>query len=420
MNLKIMLFVVSILVLCVSIVGSNALPEKVPVNDPTNRAHRTLDEQFLDVSAKVPDFGGMFMDGDVLKVHLVNRAQRPAAESAIAAVFGRERIPAGGIQILQGQYSFTQLKKWHDRLGVLFDIQGVVFTDVDEKLNRLKVGVESPDLIGVVEKELIKQGIPPDSFVIEQTEPVVFAATLQDTIRPLQGGIQIRFSGYLCTMGFNGVLSEANGFVTNSHCTDKQGGVESTKYYQPLSPTIEYFIGTETADPLYTKEKCPPGTKGRVCRYSDSAYAQKASGVEASVGVIALPDSVNKGSLNIVGNFRIVSEGPSLVGETLNKVGRTTGWTQGTVTSTDVTVVRIIGGKNIALLSQDYVQAGVNSGDSGSPVFKIINSPVTNDVELRGILWGSSGNKFIYSTINNIQRVDELGPIDNCAPGFVC
>jgi hypothetical protein len=57
------------------------------------------------------------------------------------------------------------------------------------------------------------------------------------------------------------------------------------------------------------------------------------------------------------------------------------------------------------------VSAGVGAGDSGSPVFSIINAQ--NDVELRGILWGSSGSTmFVYSPIANIERSDELGPIN--------
>ncbi len=283
--------------------------------------------------------------------------------------------------------------------------------------NRLKIGVESSDLAGVVEKELKKQGIPIGAYIIEQTEPIVFASTLQDQIRPLQGGIQIRFSNYLCTMGFNGIRSGVNGFVVNSHCTNIQGGIESTKYYQPLYDTIDYLIGTEIADPSYTKGKCPRSIRGKVCRYSDSAYSSLASEVTGNLGLIARPDSVNTNSLNIVGSFQIKNEAPSITGLKVNKVGRTTGWTQGNVTNTCVNTG--VFGTNIVQLCQDFVNAGVGAGDSGSPVFSIINDQ--NDVELRGILWGSSGTSFVYSPIANIQRSDELGPITNCASsGFSC
>jgi hypothetical protein len=86
--------------------------------------------------------------------------------------------------------------------------------------------------------------------------------------------------------------------------------------------------------------------------------------------------------------------------------------------------VGVVGSK-IVQLCQDRVSAGVAGGDSGSPVFKITNSPQTNDVTLFGILWGGAldGSSFTYSPINNIQNGKsntELGPLTTCASGFSC
>ena len=105
------------------------------------------------------------------------------------------------------------------------------------------------------------------------------------------------------------------------------------------------------------------------------------------------------------------------MGATVNKVGRTTGWTAGQVTATCVDVL-VLGSLN-ADLCQDVVSAGVGAGDSGSAVFAITSG---NDVQLRGILWGGNldGTSFVYSPIANIERADELGPISTCAAGFAC
>ena len=386
----------------------------------------TLDDLFVGVATRVPGFGGMFIDRDILKVYLVNPAERVAAEAAIAAVFGREVIPAGGIQTLQGQYSFLQLKGWYERMGVLFDIPGVILTDIGEGANRLMVGVDGSATLASVAQALDRLGIPRAAVNIVDTKPIVFVATLQDRIRPLEGGLQIAFVVFpflvICTLGFNGIRSgvEGGGFVVNSHCTQTQGGVDNTNYYQPDPFAAGNFVGTETADPLYTKAKCPAGMKGKVCRWSDSAYAQRDSAVTADLGFIERPASVNSGSLTISGTFRITSENASVIGQTLNKVGRTTGWTQGIVTATCVNVG--VQGTKIVQRCQDMVSAGVGPGDSGSPVFSITNSPSQNDVQLRGILWGGNqdGTTFVYSPIANIQRTDELGPITNCAPTFSC
>ena len=57
----------------------------------------------------------------------------------------------------------------------------------------------------------------------------------------------------------------------------------------------------------------------------------------------------NTCSLAVAGDFRITSEGSSYVGETVNKVGRTTGWSQGAIIKTDVNTG--VSGTNIVQLS---------------------------------------------------------------------
>jgi hypothetical protein len=414
------LLTLTVLVLLINIGFSVAAATPNAAKDLSAKAPRTMDDQFHEVAEKAPEFGGMFLEDDVLKVYLVNPEKKSAAEAAIASVFGRERIPRGGIQVLQGQYSFAQLEEWHNRMGGLFDIEGVVFTDADERSNRLKVGVKSSDLSGQVEKELKRQGIPRDAFIIEQTEPVEFMSTLRDKVRPLQGGLQIAFTNNpsyynICTLGFNGIGLGNNGFVVNSHCTYNQGAVDNAVYYQP-TPAAANRIGTEIADPSFASEKCPTGMTGVICRWSDSAYAKLDSNINANIGSIERPYYLN--SRTIAGSFRITSEGFSSVGQIVNKVGRTTGWTQGKVTNTCINVG--VAGTNIVLRCQDGVSARLGGGDSGSPVFSITNSPNRNDVQLRGILWGGNqeGTWFVYSPVSNINY--ELGPITKCASGFSC
>lgn len=70
-----------------------------------------------------------------------------------------------------------------------------------------------------------------------------------------------------------------------------------------------------------------------------------------------------------------------------------------------------VSGSNIVLLCQDFVENAVQivaGGDSGSPVFRINSN---GRATLLGNLWGgnSSGTRFVYSPIANIER--ELGPL---------
>jgi hypothetical protein len=390
----------------------------------------TLDERFAAIAQRVSGFGGMFRDGDVLKVYLVDRGQGAAAERAIAETFGPRRIPARGVQVLQAQYPFLQLRAWQEQMGALFDLPGVILTDIDESTNRLEVGVDQPGTISAVEQELARLRIPRAAVNIVITEPVRYAATLREKVRPIVGGLQIAFGPGgasppvgLCTLGFNAIRAGVEGFVGNSHCTMTPGDVlVPTSYYQPDATTVGTLIGTEVADPAYTQAQCPPGRRGgRVwtCRWSDSAFSQRAADVEGGntgLGRIARPGGPNTSSLTIEGFFQIDSEGGSLRGDTVNKVGRTTGWTQGDVTRTCVHTVPF--GTNIVLLCQDVVAAGRDFGDSGSPVFQITTPAADPTVQLRGILWGISGTRngtptFIYSPIGNVEK--DLGELTTCA-----
>ncbi len=300
------------------------------------------------------------------------------------------------------------LEVLHERLLPLFELAGVVFTDADETSGRLVVGVLDRGADGLVRGQLARLGVPSESVDLVETEPIARVATLRNKVRPVVAGLQIRFSQYLCSLGFNAWLESTAGYVTAAHCSTNQGTVDGTEYYQPLNQVPDEFIGTEVADPAFFRfvDGCP---RGRRCRYSDSNFSAGNSAVAFTLGAIARTTGPNTGSLEITGEFTISGEGAATVEETANKVGRTTGWTQGRVTRTCAHTGVL--GSNIVLLCQDFVentQQIVAGGDSGSPVFRINKS---GRVTLLGNLWGgnSSGTLFVYSPIANIER--ELGPL---------
>jgi hypothetical protein len=393
--------VVFSLLLVVLLLSSTAW---TPGPDPKQPAN--LDDLFEQVGRQAPGFGGMFRDGDVLKIYLTNQGQERRVQDAIAAVFGPDSIPGGGVAVLPARYNFGQLRAWHNHGAALLDVPGVVYTDIDETSNQLKVGVESAESFGQVQAELRRLGIPPEAVQVILTDPIVQLATLQQYQRPLAGGLQINFPGYLCTYGFNATRAGVPGFVTNSHCTAKQGGVDNTPYWQPLQSAGYPQIGTETLDPLYTRATCPVGLKGKVCRYSDSAFVTLAAAAQFTLGDIEQTNGLS--SLTIAGTYHISGERATVNGETVNKVGRTTGWSQGKVSGTCMNVG--VQGSKVVELCQNMVDAAVGAGDSGSPVFALNGSA---NVALLGILWGgnSAGTQFVFSPMAGIERSDELGSL---------
>lgn len=351
----------------------------------------------------LPGFGGLFIDQGVPTVYLTDVGQSGVAERLLGD-FARAR-GAAKIRVLPAQFAYRDLDRWsQDVSNEAFAQGGVVFVDLDEATNRVLVAVERGASHANVRNLAARLGVPVEAVVVRETDPIHFVATLRDQVRPVVAGLQIHFGNFLCSIGFNAVSGGQNSFVTASHCTNRQGGVEGTQYFQSLASQANSFIGTEVADPTYfRKNGCP---NGRICRFSDASRAAYAAGVEFALGGIARTNEPNNGSLEITGTFSVTSEATAIVGDVANKVGRTTGWTQGAVTNTCVNTG--VSGSRIVLLCQTFVSAGVGGGDSGSDVFGLSGG---SRVSLLGILWGGNGagTLFVYSPMSGIER--ELGPL---------
>ena len=155
------------------------------------------------------------------------------------------------------------LEAQHQRLLPLFELAGVVFTDADETRGRLVVGVLDRDVEGPVRGRLRALEVTNQAVDIVETDAIFALATLRDTSSDIQGGLQIRFSQFLCSLGFMPSANGEQGFVTASHCSDRQGAVDGTSYYQPSSQVPNGLIGNEIADPAICSEqlRVPEGKK---------------------------------------------------------------------------------------------------------------------------------------------------------------
>jgi hypothetical protein len=367
-----------------------------------------------DFDRQVPGFGGFYLDANGEPVVYLSRgASQAAAARALGGYLSARGLSTAAVHVLEAKYSWQQLERWQAAAtDAAFGGPGAVFVDNDETANRVVIGVENLNAMGAVRAATAGAGIPDDAVIVEQADPIVQLATLQDVVdRPVRAGVQINFPGFLCSVGYNATSGTQKSFITASHCTNTQGGTESTPYWQPLQSVDPTQIATEVDDPTYFRNKngCP---RGRRCRFSDASRAAYINGANQALGLIARTSGPNNGSLDIVGSFTITADdlsNPVATGETVDKVGRTTGWTEGTVTSTCVNTG--VSGTNIVQLCQNFVSNSVTivlGGDSGSGVFQVISG---TNVRLVGSLWGGNGNGtlFVYSPFENV--VQELGPL---------
>ena len=329
-------------------------------------------------------------------------------------------ITRGEIEALTERSSNAQ-----DRLEAVFQriapdilaLPGTVFADNDERAGRLVFGVENRSAANGVLTAMSRLGLRAADYEVRITAPIVLAATLRDRFNPTIAGTQIHFGQYVCTLGFNVDHVGGRSFITNSHCTNRQGGTEGTQYYQPLQSSHPVAIATEAADPVYQKgiAGC---SKGKSCRRSDASRALYAAAQPSARGEIGQTTGFNNNSLTLASataRFTITGQNDATtnfpIGTVVNKVGRTTGWTRGQITNTCVTTN--VSGSRIQQICQSFVSdpggaTVVSGGDSGSPVFQGTSSSVT----LVGILWGgSSDNKlFVFSPLKSIE--DELGQVN--------
>jgi hypothetical protein len=373
-----------------------------------------------ELAGRIPGFGGLFLDASgAPTVYLTRGSARANAERALEGYLTARGLGVAALKVQEARYGWQQLERWKAAAtDAAFESSGAVFVDNDETANRVRIGVADLSSMGQVKAAVARSGLPDDAVIIERADPIVMvqaATNLQGRDRPVRAGVQINFPGFVCSVGFNATTSSGQkSFVTASHCTNTQGGVESTPYWQPLQSVDPVQLATEVADPVYQRggAGCP---NGRLCRYSDASRAAYANGTNQALGLIARTGAPNTGSLTIAGSFTITADdcgttgGCLAPGTTVNKVGRTTGWTAGNITNTCVNTG--VSGSRIVQLCQTFVSAGVGGGDSGSDVFQITGGTGSTTVKLAGVLWGgnSAGTQFVYSPFGNVTR--ELGAL---------
>jgi len=386
----------------------------------------------LDVALAVPGFGGYFIDETgAPTVWLTDVSRRAEAAQALSGFLASFGWTATNLQVRQAAYDYLQLDAWYRTAWPsVLALTGAVSSDLDEGRNRLRFTGVDAGVLANIAGTLAGLGVPSGATVLQIRGPVRQVVSLRDKVRPPHGGFQIQFFPtpasplvLVCTLGFNAVKNGVNSFITNSHCSNVQGGTTlPTDYYQATRGLIaspDNYIAFEAEDPAYVSGgDCP---LLRRCRTADVSRAQYGAGQVFSIGKIARTTLLNSILASddttffrvdpVNPSYRIVAEQATPIqGQQLNKVGRTTGWTQGTVVATCENID--VSDSDITQLCQGLVDAFVDGGDSGSPVFGFHTD---GTVFLGGILWGSSTDlvtgavQFIFSPFGSIER--ELGEL---------
>ena len=140
------------------------------------------EQDFARLAREQPGFAGYHYDwetGDlVASVKNLDRAEeaRAAVEPVITQlrrVSERARRGRGGVRVRQVQFGFDELRVWRDHLTpVLFSKPQVLSIDLDEKENRVWVGVRQASARAEVMAEAKRLGIPASAVTVQMVEPI--------------------------------------------------------------------------------------------------------------------------------------------------------------------------------------------------------------------------------------------------------
>lgn len=208
------------------------------------KEHETLDEAYARMAEIVPEFGGIFFDDfGTLNVYLtdLSKAQEAFArlEPLLLDYFGRETeiIPSTHVwKAIQGRYNYTQLTEWYNKvIATIFQDPLVVKTDIDERNNRITVGIKRPNValntqdMYRLAQRIKNLGVPLEAVAFEDADLPVLTSTppmLTGKVRPVVGGIQIVAGESLCTLMLPVIHSAYGaGFITNAHCAKPEATV---------------------------------------------------------------------------------------------------------------------------------------------------------------------------------------------------
>jgi hypothetical protein len=393
------------------------------------RRSRGIEDAILRLEAAVPGIGGFYADTATghFTVLVRDGARRGPAVHAVQQLLSRIEAGAPGmlptsartdVDVRIGDYAFSELVVWQKTLRrVLFNVPEFLSIDADERLNRVQITVSSEAARSKIEDLVSAAGVPLAAVRVEQGTPAVALATLSDKVRPTGGGVQIKNNGgERCTLGWNVTTSaDESGFLTASHCSRfaKGSGATGESMYQSNAVPND-FMGTVVSNPAWNMSCYDEDTGQQYtgkCTNADVLFGTSSVGAKRVARTSGVAPSNTRGTRSLAGWWTTIAQYQySYVGQSVDKVGRTTGWTRGYVQSTcaDVKVNEGYPDEYMVLCSDEVTGASAGGGDSGSPVFKSISTP-TQTVWPLGVLF--AGGPLNQVDINDNTRYCEAAPV---------
>ena len=360
---------------------------------------RGWESEILRLEANSPGIGGVFFDppSQSLVILTTPAGDSARARVAVSNLIANRALLTGSDQVLRApsisvrhaDYPFSHLVAWQrSLLGILPDVDGWLSIDADERSNRVRIGVASAAARATVEGLVAGAGVPQAAVSVHLTTPMqslvarasvlsLPTSTLRDRIRAAGSGLEIQNARRgRCTYGWTLTSGSVWGFVTAAHCTRHTAGDGSTgePFYQRVV-TPNDLLGYVGTNPEWDVPNCThEGNSYPECTEADAMWIPVESASDVAKRVATTNDyqygNDTRGGVAISRWVAVHDSTGEVVGQIMataaRKVGRTTGYTGGSIEGTCETHV-IQGSLNLCLNRLEG--ASVGQGDSGGPVF---------------------------------------------------
>ncbi len=208
------------------------------------REVRREESSFAELANDAPSSAGFYFDesGDAVVV-VRDSSHDVAAVRTMQMLIARGHISSGieskghsSVKVQRANFTFRQLAEWRDVAfdAVLGERFGVHTLDLDERSNRVLIGIAHNSKKDEVAEILAQQGVPIEALSFVASGGMVYDAApttiVDESSDPLAGGLLIRLQHNNndvvgCTLGFAATRNGVPGLVTvsqeSSQCYDQ-------------------------------------------------------------------------------------------------------------------------------------------------------------------------------------------------------
>jgi hypothetical protein len=119
---------------------------------------RTIADELAD---EIPSFGGIFLENGVLNVLVTNDRDLSAVSAALVPKFARAKRRMRSVRGIHAEFSYAILRSFSEEMSPILEATpGVTALWIDQRENRINVGVAAPNVRGAVESAMARQGVP--------------------------------------------------------------------------------------------------------------------------------------------------------------------------------------------------------------------------------------------------------------------